>query len=157
MPEQTVIALNSKSLLFGLDMFLFWDKLLVCLPVIGAYYRDGFILYIFPELLSCFRAPCTDLGVDKAFVVPVDGNPYPCVFFFEATYVCISSISTTSIDSALCICSAFAPKSLIQLYTLTWLTFKRRPMERKPNPSRYNASAFSLSSDGLPMCATVKR
>ena len=79
------------------------------------------------------------------------------VVFFEPIYVCIPSISITSISSALRNSSNFSPKLFIQLNTATWLTFRKRPMERNPNPSRYSISASRLSFSGFPICLTVKR
>ena len=88
MPEQAVVALNGKSLFFWLDMLLFWDKLRICLPVIGAHYCDGFIFHIFPELFSCCAASCADFTVDKSFLVSTRAAIHIHAYFFLSRCSC---------------------------------------------------------------------
>lgn len=157
MSEQTIVPFNSICFLFGGDMLFLWNKFPICFPIICAYFPFYFIFNSVPKFFSCFCSPGANFTVDKLFPISINSNPYPTVVFFEPIYECISSISTTSMSWLLRSSSSFSPKLLIQLKTATWLTFKKRPIERNPNPSKYriNASHFMLSD--LPIYSTVKR
>lgn len=147
MSKQAIVPLNSIRFLFGSDVLFLCNEFPICFPIICAYFPIYFIFNSVPKFFSCFCSPCANFTVDKLFPISINSNPYPTVVFFEPIYVCISSISTTSMSSLLRNSSSFSPKFLIQLKTATWLTFKKRPIERNPNPSKYriNASRFSLS------------
>ena len=157
MSKKTIVSFNSKRFLFGFDMLFLWNKFSICFPIIRAYFPLHFIFNPLPKFFSRFRSSCANFTVDELMPISINSNPYPSVVFFEPIYVCISSISTTSILSELRSSSIFSPNTFIQLNTETWLTFKKRPIERKPNPSRYKIKASRLTFSDLPRCSTVKR
>ncbi len=93
MSKKTIVPFNSKRFLFGFDMLFLWNKFSIGFPIIRAY----FPLHFF----SRFGSSCTNFTVDELMPISINSNPYPSVVFFEPIYVCISSISTTSILSEL--------------------------------------------------------
>ena len=132
-----------------------WNKFFIRLPITCTYFY--FIFYFFPKFFSCLSSPGANFAIDELVPISINSNPNPCIVFFEPLYVCISSISTTSISPVLRNSSNFSPNPFIQLKTVTWFTFRKRPMERNPKPSRYSIRASRLSFSGFPICSTVKR
>ena len=157
MYKKTIVPFNRICFLFWLYMFLFGNKAFIWFPIICTCLPFYLIFNLFPEFFTRFSSSCANFAIDEHKPISINSNPYPTVVFFEPIYVCISSISITSISSALRNSSNFSPKLFIQLNTATWLTFRKRPMERNPNPSRYSISASRLSFSGFPICSTVKR
>ena len=115
----SIISFNCICFLFSLHMFLFGNKALICLPVVCTGFAFYFILYLLPELFTRFGSSCANFAIDEPAPMSINSNPYPGIVFFEPTYVCISSISTTSISSALRNSVIFSPKLFIQLNTAT--------------------------------------
>ena len=155
MSENTIISLNRISFLFSsLNVFFFRNKFSIRFPIIRAYFPLYFRFNFLPEFFSRLRPSCANFAIDKSFPISINSNPYPNEVFFDPMYVCISSISTTSISFELRSSSIACPKDFIQLNTATWLTFRNRPMERNPKPSRYKIKASRLSLIDLPICST---
>ena len=157
MTEKTIVPFDCIGFCLRLDMFFFRHKGFIRLPMVCTYLALHFIFDLLPKLFSCLGSPSANFAIDESFPMSINSNPDPTVVFFEPTYVCISSNSTTSIWSELRRLSKFSPKDLIQLNTETWLTARTLPIERNPNPSRYKIKAFRFRSSGFPRCSTVKR
>ncbi len=154
MPEETIIAFYCICFCFSLKQLLFRYKFIISFPIVGTYYSFGKFFNFIPELFPCFSSSCANFTIDEPVPISINSNPYPAVVFFEPIHVCISSNSTTSISTEFLNSSSFSPKDFIQLKTATWLTFKYRPIDLKPKPSKYNINAFLLRLLGFPICST---
>lgn len=157
MSEKTIIAFYRICFCLGLDQLFFRHKFIISFPIVSTYYPFGKFLNLVPELPPGFSPPCANFTVDEPVPISINSNPDPAVVFFEPIYVCISSSSTTSISSGFLNSSSFSPNPFIQLKTETWLTFKYRPIDLKPKPSKYKIKASLLRLLGFPFCPTVNR
>lgn len=157
MPQKTIVTLNRKRFCLSLNQLFLRHKFIICLPMVGTHYPFGKPFNLFPELFSSFSSPVANFTVDEPVPISINSNPDPTIVFFWPIYVCISSNSIISISSGFLNSSSFSPKPFIQLKTATWLTFKKRPIDLKPNPSKYKTRASLLRLSGFPLFSTVNR
>ena len=146
MPQPGVAALDGVSFLFGSDMLVLRQEVAVGLPVIRIVSGGGNVPDLVPHQPSRVPAPFPSHKGDHLPSLAVNRHPDPALGLFFPVQCHISSSSIPSEDSERPEMGRSAGMDLIHLMMLTWLYPRRRPIARKPSPSRYSRLAFSRAS-----------
>ena len=136
MSKKWVITFYCISFCFTLNVFFLGNEICIKSSMISWNCVNNPCIYWVVELFSSFFRSIANNEIDEFFSNSINNKPYPEAVFFEPIYVCISSISTTTISFSLRNSVTFSPNFRIQFKTETLLTFKILPMDLNPSPSR---------------------